>query len=283
MNSSSAVKFIQNNCLVLSLRLNHPTIHTINEVIWTQLITNKLNEISTVLYAGPSYTDKSNLIKSHASQLDLVLSSSNVKALALLLYNLRGLKIGKLNNLESELRRNRKYKPPSDSFFTMNKDTDKLTSISDELSERWQHNQLMENARNNVKESCIKPISILSWYFSPKPTEIFDHYIETTGETFSLNKYVIPYSLPIKGRDNPDDRLIYSKREDYKTDENEYHDPSNNYLRILTYSYLFSSSLSPNLQRWFQSVNIPQDKIKIMTSKEKEKLDLMLFGFKGLN
>lgn len=83
-------KFIQNNCIVMQLRLGYKSFSPPNESLVHIKIIRELQKLGNVLYASSNATAWQHTLKRSPSKIDLVISSNALGMLSAVLLNLRG-------------------------------------------------------------------------------------------------------------------------------------------------------------------------------------------------
>lgn len=297
---SYRLRFLQDHCLVLSLKLFHSPVSLPNELLWTKSITYELNKICNVLYARTTLSYNGNSIARKQPRLDLVLSSFDVSKLSNIIFNLRGVELK-----ESAIPAKYSVSSMEESFGTPKENKD-LSILYESLLARWK----VINHGRDCKIRELQPLINLSpLLFNSKAAK---HVFTTSKNLFKFSDSInLPYKYEVK--DHPGsrflnlDRFAVSAKDDpqqypgprinphnhLKMDENarEFHkfiqkykqSESNHYLALTPELYQDFDSLPTALQKWLHDI----EKTEIALDKSKpgglDELDILLHGFEGFS
>ncbi|CUS21888.1 LAQU0S04e03136g1_1 [Lachancea quebecensis] len=272
-------KFIQNNCIVMQLRLGYKSFSPLNESLVHIRIIRELQKLGNVLYASSNAAAWQHTLKRSPSKIDLVISSNALGKLSAVLLNLRGFSMHKNARIQQ--------KPAEEEPLLSLNASKVLGDLHNHVNAQW----AMANHRDQSRSRELPPfIRIDPWLFGGMPAkEVMTSTnvpMSTEYNTSSDGDVRTPYFSGSRffefDRWQPNDRDLSSPE---KTEINDYYDfvgPQPNdrsYVYLEPVIYPDYDSLPVGLKDWLGGVM--EENPENWTPEETRKLDFILHGFKG--
>ncbi|SCU80097.1 LADA_0B05028g1_1 [Lachancea dasiensis] len=274
--------FIQSRCIFLQFKLMYTGVSAPNEAAVHLAITSELRKLGNVLYAKGNAVNWRRTLNRSSPKIDLVMSSSNLAALATVLFNVRGFTVPDPDD---------DYKVPG-AFFSLN-DSTALEGLHKELQQHWHRN-------SQAPQRGLSPFVALGpWTFENKQSDTVKVPVHAPSD------YEAKSLWPLNSRHNLRESRFFDWDGNSRTSGDGGIEDATQRIRqesgerdqffrfaaeklgprrhVYLEPTLFPNpeALTPDLRSWLSGSTDKSDSGLELTKKEGKRLEFLLHGLKG--